>query len=98
MSVRYDIRRRALAELDAIRDHSRKNWGAQQKRKYIGDLFASFAALSRHPERYPLVEGRADGLRRARSGAHIIIFNVTSERVEIVRILHESMDFEAQLD
>jgi plasmid stabilization system protein ParE len=52
VSARYDVRRRALNELDAIRDYTRNAWGAAQARRYIADLTKTFASASRHPERY----------------------------------------------
>jgi toxin ParE1/3/4 len=98
VSIRYDIRRRALIELDEIRDYTRASWGAAQARRYIAELRKSFAAASLHPSRYPLIEGRTDGLRRIRSGSHIVVFVAVTGRVEIVRILHERMDIDQQLD
>lgn len=98
MTPRYDIRRRALAELDAVRDYTRDQWGAAQARKYVADLVRAFGMAARHPNRFPLVEGRPDGLRRVRSGSHIVVFRTNAAGIEIVRILHERMDIEAQLD
>jgi toxin ParE1/3/4 len=98
MTARYDIRRRALTDLDDIRDYTRETWGASQTRGYIAELRRSFVTAAAHPARYPLIKGRTDGLRRIRSGSHIVIFAASSERVEIVRILHERMDIDTQLD
>lgn len=98
MSARYNIRRRALIELDSIRDFTRETWGTSQARRYVAELRQSFAAASLDPSRYPLIEGRTDGLRRIRSGSHIVVFIAEVGRIEIVRILHERMDIDAQLD
>ena len=37
------------------------------------------------------------GYRKIRSGSHVIFFKVTGEGIDVVRILHQRMDFERHL-
>jgi len=40
---------------------------------------------------------KAKGYRKVRAGSHIIFFKVTTDGIDVVRILHQKMDFNRHL-
>lgn len=82
----------ALAELDEIAAYTRRTWGAQQAKHYVGALVADIKALRTSAKRYPLFDQVHPGLRRKRSAMHHIYFLAFEDRVEIVRIMHVQRD------
>jgi len=94
---RYVLRRRAINDLESISGYTLRKWGRAQARKYLAALRKTFVEVARSPERHPKIEDREDGLRRARSGSHLIIYAIVGSRIEIVRVLHEAQDVPVQL-
>jgi toxin ParE1/3/4 len=100
---KWRVRLGAAAELDFanILKWTTENFGAQQSRHYRNTLVRAIGELAQGPEvagakaRDEIMRGlRTLHLsRHGRRGRHFILYRVTSGRViEIVRILHDSMD------
>ncbi|KPF62328.1 hypothetical protein IP88_15100 [alpha proteobacterium AAP81b] len=89
---RLDFARAALADLDAIYRHSLTEFGEAQADHYAGMIDAAFQLLAEFPEAGVLVPDRVDGLRRRNVGAHAILYQALTNRVRIVRLLHQRMD------
>jgi toxin ParE1/3/4 len=82
----------AQADLRDIKAYTEQAWGAAQARRYLDELSARFALLCKRSQ---LGRPRAElgtGLRSLPSGGHVIFYKDMDERIEIVRILHASMD------
>lgn len=86
------LRPEAAADVEAIADYTIARWGQQQARIYVGALRRDIASLSTDAERFPLHEETRLGLRRMRSGQHLVFYLVGDHAVEVVRVLHERMD------
>ncbi len=97
--MRLRLARRAFGDLDEINLESRLRWGRTQTRRYVAAINAVIARLSETPYHFPELPGRPTH-RKARSGQHLIIYRIDcdAEVVNIVRILHERMDIDTQLD
>jgi len=65
---------------------------------FIDELIARCAKLTGTPHAYPLVpfQGKRS-IRRVVHGNYLIFYRVTTEAVEIVRVIHSSRDFESIL-
>ena len=87
----------ASAELRAIGRSTRARWGDRQARVYVAELRERIKSLRQFPLRFPEFGPERPGLRRMRCGSHVVFYLVTDERIEIVRILHERMDFKPRL-
>ena len=87
----------ASAELRAIGKSTRARWGDRQASIYVADLRARIKSLREFPLRFPEFGPERPGLRRMRCGSHVVFSLVTEEQIEIVRILHERMDFKTRL-
>jgi len=93
-------RLRPLAEVDieTIADYTAANWGRTQALRYLSELKAGFDKLCVDSWRGSPVLDRHDSLLRYRIGSHIVVFGRYGETADIVRVLHERMDIDTQLE
>lgn len=95
----YDISKSAVQDLIDIWNYSFAVWSEEQADKYYQKLTNSFESIA---DANGMV-GRAydeiyQGLRACHVGKHLIFFFVRdNNRVLIVRILHERMDFKRHI-
>lgn len=87
------FRQRASAELRAIGKSTRAKWGHAQARIYVAELRERIKSLRQYPLRFPEFGPERPGLRKMRCASHTVFYLVADAHIEIVRILHESMDF-----
>lgn len=87
----FRIARPALADLEGIGRYTRRRWGLEQARRYLGELDGCFHLLADHPERGKDAEFIRPGLWSFRQGHHIIYYRRTGYGVRVIRILHERM-------
>ena len=92
------LRPLAEADVEAIIDYTATSWGQTQALKYLGELQAAFDRLCIDRWRGTPLTGRHGTMLRYRIGSHIVIFQRNGKTTDVVRILHERMDIEAQLD
>ena len=88
----YWLRPEARSDTDAIWEYTVKTWGVQQARSYIAGLRDVSTKLTDNPELGKCRDELLQGLRVYPSGKHLIFYLTTAEGIDIVRILHESMD------
>jgi toxin ParE1/3/4 len=93
--VKYSIR--ATAELKDIWEYSARMWSATQANKYTDKIEATCRILARNTRLGRRYEGLPTPLLRYRVGRHVIFFTVLPDGIEIVRILHDSMDFASRI-
>ena len=91
------FRRTASAELRAIARTTKARWGDRQARLYVAELRDRINSLREFPNRFPAFGPEHPGLRKMRCGSHAVFYRIDGEQIEIVRILHESMDFATRL-
>lgn len=89
--------RRAERDIKAIGEQTRRAWGPAQARSYLLAIRAAARSLQEFPERNPLLPSRFSGMRKLRSGSHLLVYRIGDTEIEIVRILHEAMDIEEWL-
>ncbi|MBC9868540.1 MAG: type II toxin-antitoxin system RelE/ParE family toxin [Opitutae bacterium] len=93
----YFLRPRAIQDLNEIADFTLDTWGSEQEDIYLELLEKAFIAISKNPTLGRFYDEVYSGLRRHLAGRHIILYRVSDNAVEIVRVLHHSMDFESHL-
>ena len=81
----------AKRDLQRIGDYTRAEWGAAQKRKYLGQIKDGFKALRDTPGIGVRRDDIARGLRAHPVRKHVIFYRETKTEVTIVRVLHQSM-------
>jgi toxin ParE1/3/4 len=88
---------KAFSDLDGIWEHSAREWGMDQAETYLREINRAFEILRRTPEIATAVDHVRLGLRRFPSGSHVIFLRFTTERLDVVRILHGRMDARSHL-
>lgn len=77
--------------------YSYETWGERQTDLYLSSLDQAFVLLGEDPNRGVSCDELVAGYRKFRQGRHVIFYREISEGIEIIRILHERMDFESHL-
>ncbi|WP_342074902.1 type II toxin-antitoxin system RelE/ParE family toxin [Yoonia sp. SS1-5] len=81
----------AAADLDNIWDYTVEEWGADQADRYTDDIQNTCDSLARGEKRGRDVGIRSGYLKHA-VGKHFVFFRTTKAGIEVIRILHQSMD------
>lgn len=95
----YRLSPAAQADLDGIWDYSTQQWGEEQAVRYIYAIRDRLEGLASGliPPRSAL-EIRA-GYFKCAAGVHMIYFvRSANGKLDVIRILHQSMDATARLD
>ena len=87
----------AKADLHSIRTYTFQTWGAAQEQLYLDALWTKFEEILRNPERFRSRPDLFPGCQIAAQGRHVILFRTKDSTLQIVRILHTSMDFPRHL-
>ena len=93
-----DLTEAALQDLRSIRDYTLFTWGEEQERKYLDGMWAKFETLRTAPDRFRQREDLFPGCRLAIHGKHLVLFRVQGDVLQIVRVLHGSMDLHGQIE
>lgn len=89
---------KAKADLSDVWDYTFSELGVEQAEKYIRELWATMQEQSRDLTKSVDIGDVRKGYRKVRSGSHVIFFKVTRDgAVDVVRILHQKMDFDRHL-
>jgi toxin ParE1/3/4 len=84
------ISRRAERDLHDLRAFTIDRWGKRAAVRYLRQLHETFQRIAEQPKRARPVPQRP-ALRYARCGRHVVYYEVQTQSVLIVRVLHERM-------
>jgi toxin ParE1/3/4 len=82
----------AVSDLRSIRAYTLENWGARQEQIYLDSLWGKFEEILAHPAKFRFRNDLFPACQIAAQGRHIILFRLRGNTLQIVRILHASMD------
>lgn len=88
---------KAKSDLSDIWGYTLAEWGIDQAEKYVRELWAVMQELASNPSTSTDISDVRKGYRKTRSGSHVIFFKLIREGIDVVRILHQKMDFERHL-
>jgi toxin ParE1/3/4 len=88
----------ALKDLRSIGRYTQTTWGREQRNRYLTKLDESFHLLAANPQRGRVCDDIRAGYRKYHVGRHLIFYRIVQDDIEIIRILHDSMDVESNLD
>ena len=87
----------ARNDIEGIYDYTAQNWGVAQAEHYVGALRDTCHGLAAGNQRGRDIGHVRAGYRKKASGSHFIFYQELSSGIEIVRVLHQRMDFERHL-
>ncbi len=93
----FYLTKAAKSDLKDIGRYTKREWGEAQRDEYLTMLDGCFHMLSAHPFRGADCSNIRAGYRRYGTGSHVIFYRQVADVIEIVRILHGSMDIERHL-
>ena len=93
----FALTRKAKADLRAIAIYTEGQWGVEQRNLYIKQFDDTFRMLAAAPSIGRRCDDVLPGYRKFPHGSHIVFYKKGRESgIEIVRILHKSMDVETK--
>ncbi len=96
--IKVILRQGAIDDLSDIWRYTVRRWSKGQANKYYATIKSACEVISLHPyigKQYTTIRKNLFGLR---SGKHVIFYEIISEHeLEVIRILHESMDLPSKL-
>ena len=93
----FRLRPKAIADLDSIWNYTIDTWGEDQAERYLRMLNKGFHELSKHSELGHFCDDIREGYLKYRAGRHIIFYRQEHYGVDIIRVLHQSMDIDRHL-
>mgnify|MGYP006288324153 CR=1 FL=1 len=88
---------RAKLDLSEIWDYTVSQWGGDQAEKYVRELWSAMENAASDPTKSVDIGDVRRDYRKSRGGSHVIFFKFTDDGIDVVRILHQRMDFERHL-
>ena len=85
-------------DLESVWRYTAKNWGVDQAHAYLDGLVDIFKLLSENPQMCRERNEFAPSVHIHHHAHHLVVFILSEVGIDIVRILHESMDVDTQLD
>lgn len=87
----------AISDLEEIWLYTLKTWSVEQADRYHELIFKEIEFLARKPTFGKSISDLRSGYFSAKVKSHFIFYKFSSDELEIVRILHESMDIPIRL-
>jgi toxin ParE1/3/4 len=97
MTASFRLSPRAKRDLDEIWDYTEANWGFTQAEAYLRQIERSVLAIAADPRLGRSCDEIREGYRKYLTGSHVIFYRIVARHIEIVRILHQSRDFERHM-
>ena len=88
-----DFTKAAVADLQSIRNYTLETWGLDQERIYLDSIWNRFEEILADPDKWRQREDLFPGCQIAAQGKHVILFRIEGTVIQIVRILHNAMDY-----
>jgi toxin ParE1/3/4 len=94
---KFFLRPKAVADLESIWDYTVDTWDAQQAERYLRMLNRAFTDLAENPSLGRSADFIRRGYRRHLAGRHVVFYRVIDTGIDVVRVLHQKMDFDRHL-
>jgi len=93
----FRLTSRAESDLAEIADYTIETFGIEQARRYRDALESCFQMIADNPKLGRSADQLAPKLRRYEHQSHVVFYTIEGQSALIVRVLHESRDFEQHL-
>lgn len=97
--MKYKISKEALNDLERIWLYTIENWSVEQADRYFSLIFNEIEFLAKRPDSGKDFSHIRKGYFRSKVKSHFIFYKINKKEIlEIIRILHQSMDIETRLN
>jgi toxin ParE1/3/4 len=93
----YVLSPAARTDLDTIWTFGEAQWGAARAERYTREIQRAVETVANDPRRGRPCDEIRDGYFRFAVGSHLLFYRRRADVVDIVRILHQRMDFDQHL-
>ena len=97
MKGRFVLTPRAQSDLDEIWDYTADRWGLDQAETYTRQIAKDIQKVAERPSLGSECKEVRRGYRQYPSGSHVLFYRTTDSGIDVVRILHERMDYERHI-
>ena len=97
MKGRFVLSPRAQADLDEIWEYMADRWGLDQAETYTRQLAKDVQTVADSPSLGRECHEVRAGYRQYPSGSHVLFYRLADNGIDIVRVLHERMDYERHI-
>jgi toxin ParE1/3/4 len=94
---RYVLTPRAHRDIDEIWNYTAANWGIDQAEHYVRLIQRAIEIVADNPGRGRICDDVRPGYRKYPAGSHFVFYRVAGAGIDVVRVLHQRMDFEQHL-
>lgn len=92
------FRPRAEADIEAIVDYTKTEYGERQAKRYVEEILRQVAFAAEFPGIGSEAVGLPAEYRKVRSGLHRVIYRHTEHELIVVRIIHASQDVPDEIE
>jgi toxin ParE1/3/4 len=96
--TRVTLTPRAQRDLDEIWDYTEANWGTAQAESYTRQLWQAIQTVAANPATGRACPEIRAGYRKYAAGSHVVFYRTSDAGIDIVRILHQRMDYGQHLN
>jgi toxin ParE1/3/4 len=93
----YTLSGKADGDIENIAEASLQQWGLARAEQYILGLHETFQMLVEFPDLGRDASHIRPGYRKIETAGHSVFYRKTEDGILIVRVLHQSLDFERHL-
>ena len=88
----YFLSPQAQQSLLRISEYTLENYGQQQKKKYLKVLREQMRTAAKHPDQGHVRSDLKEGYYSVMAQKHFIYYRVRDSKIEIIDVLHQSME------
>ncbi len=89
---KYTLREIAKEDLEEIGRYTQQTWGIDQRNKYLQQFSKRFSWLAENPLFGKERDEVKPGYMSYNEGSHVIFYIIGNDFIDILSILHESME------
>ena len=97
-SLPYVISKKAVSDLEEIWLYTVEKWSIDQADRYYKLIFDEIQFICKNVNAGKSMEHVRKGYRASKVKSHLIFYRIQNNIIEVIRILHESMDIENRLN
>ena len=95
--MRYVLSPRAQSDLREIWDYTVERWGMEQAEIYVRTIRSAVERIAENPGQGRQCDEIRPGYFKYASGSHVLFYRRISDGIDVVRVLHQRMDFDRHL-